>query len=406
MNGKSEMEKDIEVIGEDSGEDVFVKFKNAFHVTLPTYLEHLLMFTGFDNVGSLATLDDNDLKDTIHIGTKLKTVFLKHSVSLKIEKYDISSDHVKTLIKTVSKDKHSLTPPVLNPTDKMNLVSFDKMTQENVVKALEDHVPESKGTGKDTHSQGRIINLEIILTPEQDLPSEADIEKTIGEVVEYVTSLFLEMEIHVYSDIFYRIILKLNKESDADNDMEIESDEEQVLRVQESLNESQNNDDNNSDHEEISILKEQHLSHGTLELKDFTSHDKRDNTEQAQKQSFLKKFLSSGKVMTVKKTSLCWLCQNSTTKLGNDNLLRVRGTPLTQKIRKCKRKLTRIKEQSKLVLESKRSKVASKAEIENFSKDDTSSDISVHDSSNDPDDFSDLEAENRDTTTKGFLKLN
>ncbi|KAK5647932.1 hypothetical protein RI129_002824 [Pyrocoelia pectoralis] len=107
---------------------------------------------------------------------------------------------------------------------------------------------------------------------EQDLPSEADIENTIGEAIEYVTSIFLEMEIKVDSDIFYRVILKLNKESEPDKDMEIESDEEQ-------------------------------------------------------------------------------------------------------------------------------------AEIENSSTEDTSSDISVHDSSNDPDDFSDLEAENGDTTTKGLLKI-
>ncbi|KAF5279346.1 hypothetical protein FQR65_LT15381 [Abscondita terminalis] len=70
------MDKDIEVIGEDSGEDVFVKFKNAFHVTLPTYLEHLLRFTGFHNVVSLDTLDDNDLKEIEEIArTQIKCLF-------------------------------------------------------------------------------------------------------------------------------------------------------------------------------------------------------------------------------------------------------------------------------------------------------------------------------------------
>ncbi|CAG9763700.1 unnamed protein product [Ceutorhynchus assimilis] len=84
------------------------------------------------------------------IGTKLKIVFLKPSVELRIGKYKVSSEHLKNLIDTVSKDKHSprhsLTYSTLNPTDKMNFDSFDKMTQEKVVEALKNNIPDSKGT--------------------------------------------------------------------------------------------------------------------------------------------------------------------------------------------------------------------------------------------------------------------
>lgn len=85
------------------------------------------------------------VQDTVHIGTKLKTVFLKPSVTLRIGKYEISSEHLRQLINTVSKDKHLLTESDLNPTDKMNFDSFDKMTQEKVIDALLN-IPGSEGT--------------------------------------------------------------------------------------------------------------------------------------------------------------------------------------------------------------------------------------------------------------------
>lgn len=90
--------------------------------------------------------DYNYTQDTIHIGCKLRNRMLKASISLPIGRYQISKAHLKYLLETTSKDLHQLSDNVVDPKDRQNYRSLEKTFQPNVLKALEDHVPESSGT--------------------------------------------------------------------------------------------------------------------------------------------------------------------------------------------------------------------------------------------------------------------
>lgn len=48
------------------------------------------------------------IQDTVHIGTKMKTRFLKPNGFLPMGSKIVSPEHVKILIKQFSKDKHLL----------------------------------------------------------------------------------------------------------------------------------------------------------------------------------------------------------------------------------------------------------------------------------------------------------
>lgn len=48
------------------------------------------------------------IQDTVHIGTKMKTRFLKPNVFLPMGSKIVSPEHIKKLIKQFSKDKHLL----------------------------------------------------------------------------------------------------------------------------------------------------------------------------------------------------------------------------------------------------------------------------------------------------------
>lgn len=66
----------------DPENDVFGKFKRVYNVSLPSYLENLLRFTGFDNVLSLSTLDEKDIseiEDTAR--TKIQDLFPHNTAS-------------------------------------------------------------------------------------------------------------------------------------------------------------------------------------------------------------------------------------------------------------------------------------------------------------------------------------
>lgn len=49
------------------------------------------------------------IQDTVHIGTKLRTRFLKNNIVLPMRKYFVLIDHLLELIISHSKDKHLLT---------------------------------------------------------------------------------------------------------------------------------------------------------------------------------------------------------------------------------------------------------------------------------------------------------
>lgn len=79
------------------------------------------------------------------------------------------------------------------------------------------------------------------IVTEQSFPSDDEIEKTIRKAIEYVKSIFLEMEIHVDSEVFYSPILKSNPSQysefkDDDDDPDDDNDDKE--------------DDNNDDKED------------------------------------------------------------------------------------------------------------------------------------------------------------
>ena len=85
-------------------------------------------------------------QDTVHIGAKLKTRLLKPSIVLPIGNFLVSCGHIHSLIKTVSKDKHQLTPSDLFSKDKMNLKSVPKICDPIIARLLFENVPGSEGT--------------------------------------------------------------------------------------------------------------------------------------------------------------------------------------------------------------------------------------------------------------------
>lgn len=85
------------------------------------------------------------IQDTVHIGTKLRTRFLKPKVILPIGNFLISASHLQVLIETYTKDKHLLIRSDLMPEDKMNFCSAEKMCAPTVQELLK-HIPESQGT--------------------------------------------------------------------------------------------------------------------------------------------------------------------------------------------------------------------------------------------------------------------
>ncbi|KAF5287678.1 hypothetical protein FQA39_LY15778 [Lamprigera yunnana] len=83
-------------------------------------------------------------QDQVHVLTKLRTRLLKTGISLPIGHFDISVTHLNTLLQTVSKDKHLLTPYDLAPEDKMNYESARKICEEKVLHLL-GTIPKSDG---------------------------------------------------------------------------------------------------------------------------------------------------------------------------------------------------------------------------------------------------------------------
>lgn len=86
----------------------------------------------------------------------LKTI-MNHR-KLPFGKYYIQQAHLKFLVDTLSKDKHSLTPTTLNPKDKQNFDSVRRITERNVVELLLQYVTGSQGTAKYLDIMRKIID--------------------------------------------------------------------------------------------------------------------------------------------------------------------------------------------------------------------------------------------------------
>lgn len=88
-------------------------------------------------------------QDSTHIGTKLRSLFLKtieNLLKLPMGDYYIQVHHLEKLIKIVSKDVHRLTATTINPKDKMNFESVLKICDNRIIDLLKKHVKGSDGT--------------------------------------------------------------------------------------------------------------------------------------------------------------------------------------------------------------------------------------------------------------------
>lgn len=90
------------------------------------------------------------VQDHIHIATKLRNLLLKTLFLPQLlpfgKNYYIQIQHLQNLIKNFTKDQHLLTSFTLNPEDRQNYSSFQRMCSDKVINLLNSHVKNSLGT--------------------------------------------------------------------------------------------------------------------------------------------------------------------------------------------------------------------------------------------------------------------
>lgn len=91
-------------------------------------------------------------QDHIHNALKFRSLILRTGKSPgKLPfgpNYYIQMDHLKFLLNHFDKDKHELTASTLNPVDKQNFGSAQRMWNEKVIQLLNERLPRSEGTVK------------------------------------------------------------------------------------------------------------------------------------------------------------------------------------------------------------------------------------------------------------------
>lgn len=86
------------------------------------------------------------IQDTYHVATKLRNRLQKPSILLPMGSKQVSITHLKILISTCPKERHGLVETDICPDDRQNYASFEKITQDRVLKALECHIMDSEAT--------------------------------------------------------------------------------------------------------------------------------------------------------------------------------------------------------------------------------------------------------------------
>ncbi|KAK3932647.1 Error-prone DNA polymerase [Frankliniella fusca] len=76
------------------------------------------------------------IQDTVHIGTKMRTRFLKDSIILPMGNYVASPTHLRSIIEDISKLEHGLTYTDLKSADKMSFKAVLRMTDSRVLDSL------------------------------------------------------------------------------------------------------------------------------------------------------------------------------------------------------------------------------------------------------------------------------
>lgn len=88
------------------------------------------------------------VQDTIHIGTKLRNRLLNTSVLLTIGNEIATIAHIRALLNSSPKEIHGLVFSDICPEDRQNFASLQKIMEIRVLKALENHIANSKATIK------------------------------------------------------------------------------------------------------------------------------------------------------------------------------------------------------------------------------------------------------------------
>lgn len=114
------------------------------------------------------------VQDTVHLLTKLRNFFLKSNgkylkrLPFGNEKF-ITVNHLEYLKNTVGKDKHGLTNTTLNPIDRQNFASAEKMCDSRVIRLLHERVENSEATAKFLEIMRNVIEafMDESLSPQE-----------------------------------------------------------------------------------------------------------------------------------------------------------------------------------------------------------------------------------------------
>lgn len=93
-----------------------------------------------------SSLDETYVQDPTHMGAKLRSRGLKVSRITPVGQKLISISHLQYLIDNISKDKHLLTAYDIEPKDKQNFQSVEKMCSLKTINCMLENVPGCEGT--------------------------------------------------------------------------------------------------------------------------------------------------------------------------------------------------------------------------------------------------------------------
>lgn len=116
-----------------------MKFKSQLGVTDLEFL-NCEWYSGGDSC------NDTYSQDATHIGGKARNRALKVSRITPIGSKLVSTTHLNYLIEHISKDKHLLTPHDVQPKDRQNFHSVEKICAPIVLSCLDKYVPDSEAT--------------------------------------------------------------------------------------------------------------------------------------------------------------------------------------------------------------------------------------------------------------------
>lgn len=86
------------------------------------------------------------VQDTIHIGTKLRNRLLNSCIMLIMGNFVVTVNHIKAIPNVERKEVHGLVFSDIQPEDKQNYKSLEKIMDKRVLSAIECHVPYSNAT--------------------------------------------------------------------------------------------------------------------------------------------------------------------------------------------------------------------------------------------------------------------